>query len=162
MTKRRAVALAALLILMALVVYVALNRSAVRAAVSRGTYDQDLRVAAERHDLKEVKALLKMGADVNATNRFGWTPLHCAARSGYVHVVRYLVDRGAHSEAADGEGQTPLLLAVRNGRVGVVEYLAKHGANVNAAENEGWTPLQIAWDDEIREILIRHGAKPEE
>jgi hypothetical protein len=42
-----------------------------------------------------VSLLIDHGADVNATNKFLWTPLHVAAAEGHTEVVRELARRGA-------------------------------------------------------------------
>ena len=38
-------------------------------------------------DLKEIRYLVEHGADVNAKNNFGQTPLHRACRSGHFEMV---------------------------------------------------------------------------
>jgi ankyrin repeat protein len=45
-----------------------------------------------------VELLLDRGADVNATDYTGWTPLHAAIYGGHAEVVQLLLERGAHFE----------------------------------------------------------------
>jgi ankyrin repeat protein len=52
--------------------------------------------------------LIERGANVNATDGFGATALHTAAKRGYVEVVRFLAANGAKLDAADRGGLTPL------------------------------------------------------
>jgi ankyrin repeat protein len=52
--------------------------------------------------------------DVKAINRIGDTPLHWAARYGYLDVVKYLVEKGADVKAVNKDGDNPLHLAVKN------------------------------------------------
>lgn len=59
------------------------------------------------------KALIDQGADVNAANDEGLTPLHAAASRDSVDVVRLLLDASADVAAADSKGETPLYKAVR-------------------------------------------------
>jgi ankyrin repeat protein len=55
-----------------------------------------LRGAAIRGDVKEVKALLKAGADVDeGVLADGWTPLHMAVNHGHLAVIRVLLEAGA-------------------------------------------------------------------
>jgi ankyrin repeat protein len=39
--------------------------------------------------------LVELGADVNAKDKVGWTPLHLASHRGQESVVRFLEERGA-------------------------------------------------------------------
>lgn len=54
-----------------------------------------------------IEMLLNAGADINATNAFGQTPLHIAAQSGLVGWVQTLIAGGANTRAVDNEGHTP-------------------------------------------------------
>ena len=43
---------------------------------------------AAKHNHKEVALLLiENGADVNSKDKYGWTPLHYAAREGHTEIV---------------------------------------------------------------------------
>jgi len=84
--------------------------------------------------------LLARGAQVDARDRNGQTPLHLAAqdnygtplflqaRDGYQKVVELLLAHGADMNAKDDKGKTPLALAAQNGRVGTVNLLKQRGA----------------------------------
>ena len=62
----------------------------------------------------------------------GTQPLHEAARTGKVEVVKLLIDLGANVNNADSSGATPLLNAVEARRgVEVVKLLLAAGAQVN-------------------------------
>lgn len=61
------------------------------------------------------KMLITAGADVNAAQRHGWTPLHGAAASGDAEIVRLLLARGADAHATHDGGATALDLARDNG-----------------------------------------------
>jgi ankyrin repeat protein len=73
-------------------------------------YGADLRVspAEEKNALEAAKLLLDLGADVNAANEAGQTPLHAAAAIGANGVVGFLVERGARLDARTRQGRTAL------------------------------------------------------
>ena len=78
--------------------------------------------------LGEMRTLLAVGADVNAKNTVGWTPLHLAARIGHTEAARLLLAAGADVNAKDKDGHTPLHGAAENGHTDVVNLLRAHGA----------------------------------
>ncbi|XP_042245195.1 cyclin-dependent kinase 4 inhibitor B [Thunnus maccoyii] len=68
--------------------------------------------------------LLEHGADPNVTDRHtGATPLHDAARTGFLDTARLLVDFLANPHARDNTNYQPIDLARQNGHADVVAYL---------------------------------------
>ena len=59
------------------------------------------------------------GADVNMAQAGGYTPLHQAAASGLVEVVRILLDAGAKPDMRCDQGKTPADYARERGQDGV-------------------------------------------
>jgi ankyrin repeat protein len=55
-----------------------------------------------------VEYLVDHGADVNAKNENGETPLHYAASNGHLPIVQYLVQHGANMNIGTWKGETPL------------------------------------------------------
>jgi hypothetical protein len=53
----------------------------------------------------------ELGADVNARDHNGYTPLHHAASRGDNDLIRYLVSKGADPKAVARSGQTTIDLA---------------------------------------------------
>lgn len=45
-----------------------------------------LHIASTHGHYQMVEVLLGQGAEINATDRNGWTPLHCAAKAGRLEV----------------------------------------------------------------------------
>lgn len=62
-------------------------------------------------DLEITKLLISYGANVEAKNFRGTTPLMIAAGAGDISVVRYLIERGADVNARDNDGYTVLTYA---------------------------------------------------
>ncbi len=90
-------------------------------------------------DVKAVRLMLDHGADVNAFDPLGRTPLMYAAISDLipVDVVKLLIDRGADVNAKDRHkkggdaGLTVLAIANLNGHTPVVDLLVKSGAKAS-------------------------------
>jgi ankyrin repeat protein len=116
--------------------------------------DQELIQAAGENNLPEVRWILSVGADVNAKNNDGETPLIEASYNGHVHVVNELLGDGADIEVKDFNGWAPLHFACSNGQLTVVVELlgpndsngatTSRGADIEAKTNGGNTPLHTA------------------
>lgn len=70
--------------------------------------NSDLIDAAKQGDVVSVQVLLGQGADVNATEKYGWTPLLWAAVNGHTEVVKLLLDSGAKVNVKNELGWTSL------------------------------------------------------
>ena len=125
-----------------------------------------LHLAALSRDTAAIRTLIEAGADVNAVNGQGKTPLNLLAvfpAKENAAVVPVLIEAGADVNARDEGGNTPLHLAVfPANNAAVVRALIEAGADVNA-ERGGFTPLRFAaiWEDtdtDIVSALIEAGA----
>lgn len=87
--------------------------------------------------------LLENGADPNMPDRFGITPAHDAARTGFLETLHVLVDYGASVNTPDQLGALPIHHAIREGYRDVVEYLAPC-SNLTHEDKEGNNALDIA------------------
>jgi ankyrin len=61
--------------------------------------------------LEAARLCLELGADVDAANSQGFTPMHGAANRGFDAMVRLLFDHGAALDREDSEGRTPMTFA---------------------------------------------------
>lgn len=73
------------------------------------------------------RALIAAGADVNATQHGGWTPLHAAALHGNLPLVRLLLEAGAKAGVKNETGQTPAALAKTKSHKEVIALLSQRG-----------------------------------
>ena len=112
--------------------------------VGCGESPKDIWEAAKQGNLEAVKQHLADGADVNAKDKYGLTPLHYAAWQGRNEIVELLTANGADVNAKDVDGGTPLHEAASDGRKEVVELLIDNGADVNVKDDRGMTPLDWA------------------
>jgi hypothetical protein len=92
----------------------------------------------------------KGGADLEAKNDSGYTPLHRAVRSGHKDTAQLLLDSGANVDATDKKGRTPLFAAAEQGSAEMIKLLIGYGANANAVDNDGNTPSIGTNDNEER------------
>ncbi|MGO9265654.1 MAG: ankyrin repeat domain-containing protein [Candidatus Binataceae bacterium] len=118
--------------------------------------------AASSGDAPAVQALIDKGADVNAKNLAGTTPLIWASQNGHLDVVQLLLDKGADVNAKqNNDGATALMIASYFGHVDVAQALLAKGADVNAMANTGETALTGASANghpEVVQALIESGA----
>lgn len=89
------------------------------------------------------------------------SPLHFAARYGYLKDVNALLEKGVQVDSINSKGETPLFLAAQFGHLGVVEALFAKGADKLIAANDGYTPQGMANIRRDREILEAYRDAPE-
>ena len=111
---------------------------------------------------ESLNELIDTGADVNAINSDGISPLKAAVTSKHIECIQSLIDAGADSDLKSGpKGNTPLHEAVRLGMDGVdaVEKLLDAGADPDIANDAGQTPYDIALKSDIDSIISKFTAK---
>ena len=108
-------------------------------------------------NLDVTRVLLADGADVNALDRSGLTPLQVAAASNTnSSAIQLLLDAGADINARGKNGLTPLHDAAgMNTNTEIIQPLLNAGASINAQDKWGQTPLHLAaWHNKNPEIII--------
>ncbi|XP_037071264.1 ankyrin repeat and SAM domain-containing protein 1A-like [Pollicipes pollicipes] len=110
----------------------------------------------------EVVALLMAHeASVNLADHRGSTPLHLAAWTGNVEVVRTLITHGpgiANVDCVNKDHETPLHSACQYGHTPVVRLLLEHCCDAAVPNCRGETPLDLAAQYgrlEAVELLVR-------
>jgi ankyrin repeat protein len=103
-----------------------------------------LHQAIEKDEIVKARDFIDDGADVNAPDPEGESPLHLAAALEDDEVARLLLSHGARVDAQDPHGNTPLHVAARHGNDLLVVDFLRHGADVNATNALGETPLHVA------------------
>ena len=107
------------------------------------------------------RLLIDKGAQVEARNFGGSTPLHYAASQGHIEIVRLLCDRGADVEARNINGWRPLHWAAYIGHISVVkELIEERNAEINARNEDGRTALGLARqqnNEDVAAYLVSHG-----
>jgi truncated hemoglobin YjbI len=135
------------------------DRACVRLLGSRGqTLLHDAAMAGEA---ELAAALIRFGADPDAKEVEGHTPLYRASTGD---VARVLLAAGATVDIVSGPtGGTALHQASRRGNVSVARALLDHGASIDARDAKEQTPLRRAVNCrqlQIVRLLVRHGADP--
>ena len=124
-----------------------------------------LHTCAEKGHLDVARDLIEAGADVNAKDNNGLTPLCFCAAKGHLDVARALIEAGADVNAKKDNGVTPLHMCAYYGHLEVSRALIEKGADVNAKEDDGVTPLYVCTQEghleghlEVARALIKAGS----
>lgn len=135
--------------------------SAIAVPVRAAGADAPLADAVQRLDKAAVVYLLAQGADPDATQVDGMTPLLWAAYHDDAGLVGDLVDAGADVHQANRYGVTAISLAAQNASLPIVERLLMAGADANTALPGGETVLMTASRSgrvDVVRALLAHGA----
>ncbi|KAL6819003.1 ankyrin repeat-containing domain protein [Trichoderma camerunense] len=120
-----------------------------------------LHIAAEHGPSEAIELLRKLGANVNALDDFGQTPLLISIYKKKWDIAELLIKGGADVDADKREGYAPLLGAVAGGSDRIVQLLLKAKVDVDAVDEDGYSSLHLAVSQHelnILQQLLKAGA----
>jgi len=138
------------------------NKEITELLLAGGAKISTIHMAVKLGDLKQVKAFLEQGTDVNTKDENNQTVLHEAASGKRRDMAELLIDKGADVNAKDKNGYTPLYSAIWNNDANMVEFLVSKGADVNYSTEKDYPPLHYAvWFEnlDMARSLVDNGAK---
>jgi len=116
-----------------------------------------LMLAADNGSCETLEILIDKGADLEAKNDYGMTPLYIAAWSGKPECVKILIEKGADINACDQWGDSPAaaicgleppweyaINAHSKEQLLALELLLEAGANPDLVNDDGETALDLA------------------
>ena len=123
----------------------------------------DIFQAARAGDVEAVRQHLRQGADVNATDRYGMTALHCAAMAcnradtgPATAVIQLLLQSGASANALSADGRSVLYIAAEfSWTVDPIAMLVAAGASPHVTNSQGVHIVTNALMDETKEYISK-------
>lgn len=110
-------------------------------AVADDQLNENLFAAIRENNLQGVASLVSQGADVNAKNKLGFTPLMFSSDA---EIAAYLIKKGAVIDAETANGLNALLMNTTYGTKPMVAVLVEAGADINRVGQFGMTPIMRA------------------
>ena len=108
------------------------------------TGDTPMHIVVARRDLTWVQFLASKGANVNARNNKGETPLQLASNLGFSEGVEILLKLGAKVDEPNATGETALIAATHRRDSALARVLLKAGASASRNDNSGRSALDYA------------------
>jgi ankyrin repeat protein len=150
-------------ILISLAVLVIVLSQVISISVHEGPVDvgTDLTNAIENNTpTHEVEAIIiKRPSLAEQPNLFGQYPIHSAARSSRLDVVKLLIEKGVDVNVKTASNQyipfteTALHIAARQNDLAIVKALIEHGGNIDAEDWQGQTVLEAALESKSNDVV---------
>lgn len=120
--------------------------------------------AARANDLQELARQRSAGADLNARDQRGHSPLTLAAYAGQREATAWLLAHGADPNSADLNGNTVLMAVSWKGELELVQQLLAAGADPTLRNQNGIDASAIAaqfGQPAVCALLVRASARDE-
>lgn len=116
--------------------------------------------AAKDNDLPTLARLLDEGADLNARDHRGFSPLMLAAYAGHEEAFTLLLDRGADPNSTDLAGNSVLMGVAFKGHLDLATKLLAAGADASVKNHAGLDARGFADNFGRHDILALLDARP--
>merc|ERR1719499_876483 len=123
--------------------------------VTMGDYDRrtPLHIACAIGAKDIVRKLVWNSANINAVDRFGYTPLYEAVQRGNDDVCEYLRSQGAELRVKDDELASLLCWGAFNNDIGSIRRLIENKADITVADYDGRRCLDVARDKGNKKLV---------
>lgn len=128
-----------------------------------GSGNTALHYASEWGMKDAIETLITKGANKEARNANGETPIFSACKNDNTEIIALLASKGCKYNVRDNLGSTPLHVAVRWGNTNTAAQLIKLGCDIDAQNVNGKSPLAeaaLGGKPEIAKMLLGKGANP--
>jgi hypothetical protein len=123
--------------------------------------NNQLFAAASANNAEDILNLIKNGADVNAEDAYGWTPIIYSIYNRNIESIELLIKNGAKIDVVTNDNNNLLKFAIRSRQIKIFELILDDKSDINFRDLNGWTPLHMAVDIgaiEIVKLLLIRGA----
>ncbi|MXO75053.1 ankyrin repeat domain-containing protein [Altererythrobacter aerius] len=96
-----------------------------------------LLITVRRRDAVWTRFMLDRGANPNAADKKGVTPLSAAVALGFTEGAEQLLKKGARTDVSNDTGETPLITAIHRRDAPMARLLLAHGADPDRPDNSG-------------------------
>ncbi len=87
--------------------------------------------------IKTMKMIASMGANIDSSNSAKDTLLHLAVLKNDMETVKFLIEKKASIDWKGSQGRTPLFIAAEKGNLKIAEFLIKSGAAADTSDYSG-------------------------
>jgi len=136
--------------------------------MDREELNSEMLEAAKKGDFDRIWKLVERGADVNASNKYGWTALTLSAWKGHLtpELLNAFISHEADINAQNEDGETALMYVAEKGHLTpeLLGTFISNGADINARNKWGNTALMVSARNsyltpELLEAFASNGAQ---